>query len=683
VIDGETRDHHGRLTPWLPGFSTGMRDIVAEKKRTPAWYLWALAAIVLLGLVLRGYRITGWILDNDESHFLIHALRPGLLVVTDYPTHARPDCFYVLLCIPSIRLLGPNELGMRIWPVLFGTLSIAAIAALVRQYTHCYRSALWAAGLLAVFPLHVFLSTKATPDVIAVFFLIGALIPLIHLSRPGARASNVILLGAAMALAILTKLTALCLWFFVLVTLPFVIPDKRNRRWGSLSLLLALLPVAAMIIAAKWNGSPIHFFEEEKQRAQFGFSLDRIVSHIGLVWRYYADAAVLAGVGVWIAARKRRESSALLLPLCLATLGLVFGAPYFRSHIRDLAFLIPTLWPLLGVSIVFLTGSFLRTLILVAVVAANVVLTLMGVPGHNYNDSSWSGRSTAVLDRPPGWPSHAIPIWIANHLNPDEGLLVTGLGYTDPFVISLKQMGIRYHSATSACELLRDPATKIKYLVFVDDPTAYAAVLYRYAGAHFSLVREPAFPGYVIFDCRKNGQFVAYPDALNSANTYANHGAHLVRQGDYQSAIPCFRTALQQEPELLDVKKLLMTCYLNTGQKTEALRLGREISEADPRDPESNLNLAILYHELGMTREAEAQCRHNIQYGIAPAISYGILAQTLEQRGDLGAAREAYQLSLQYDARNAVTLELLRKFDEKHPHLASSPPNSSTGSSQK
>jgi hypothetical protein len=657
--------------------------MVAEKKRTPAWYFWALAAIVLLGLVLRGYRITGWIMDNDESHFLIYAHHPNSLVVTDYSTYARPDCFYALLCIPSVHLLGPNELGMRIWPVLFGTLSIVAIAVLVRQYTHCHRSALWAAGLLAVFPLHVFLSTKATPDVIAVFFLLCALIQLIHLSRPGARASSFILLSAAMALAILSKLTALSLWFSVLVTLPFVIPDKRNRPGAYLSLFLALLPVVAMMIAAKWNGSPMNFFEEEKLRAQFGFSLDRILSHIGLFWRFYAGVTVLAGVGAWTAATKRRELSPLLLPLCLATLGLVFVAPYFRSHIRDLAFLIPTLWPLLGLSIVFFTGSFLRTLTLLVVVAANVVVTLMGVPGPNYNDASWSGRSTAVLDRPPGWPSRAIPIWVANHLAPDEGLLVTGLGYTDPFVISLKQMGIRYHSATSACELLRDPANKIKYLVFVDDPATYAAVLYRYACAHFSLVREPAFPGYVIFDCRKNGQFVAYPDALNSANTYANHGARLARQGDYQNAITCFRTALQQEPELLDVKKLLLTCYLNTGQKTEAIQLGREISQADPSDPESNLTLAILYHESGMTQEAQAQCRHNIQHGIAPAISYGILAQTLEQTGDLGAARDAYQLSLRHDPRNPVTLELLRKFHDKHPDLASSSPNSSSGSSQK
>ncbi|MGA2139081.1 MAG: glycosyltransferase family 39 protein [Verrucomicrobiia bacterium] len=646
-----------------------MTAIVADKKPTPASYLWALTAIVLFGLLLRGYHLTGWIMDNDESHFLIHALRPSLLVVTDYPTHARPDCFYVLLCIPSIWLLGPNELALRLWPVLFGTLSIAAIAALVRQYTHSYRNALWAAALLAVFPLHVFLSTKATPDVIAVFFLICALIPLVTLSRPGARPSHSILLGVTMALAILTKLTALSLWFFVLLTLPLVIPDKRNRRWACLSLVLGLIPVVAMIIAAKCHGSPIHFFEEHNQRAQFGFTLNRLLSHIGLCSRFYADTAVLAAIGLWIAVKKRRELLPLLLPLALTALSLVFVAPYFRSHIRDLSFLIPTLWPLVGLSIVFFTVSFTRTLVLLAVVVANLLLTLIGVPRPHYNDSSFSDLSTAALSRPAGWPSRAISIWMPNHLAPDEALLVTGLGYTDPFVISLKQRGIHYHSATSDFELLRDPANKIKYLVFVDDPRNYAAVLYRYAYTHFSIVVEPVFPGYVIFDCRKNGQFVAYPDALNSATTYANRGARLTQQGDYQNAITCFRIALQQEPQLLDVKKLLLTCYLNTGQKSQALPLARELAKADPLDPASNLNLAILYLESGMTLEAQTQCRHNLQLGIAPAITYAILAQTFEQTGKLAAARAAYQLSLQLDSSDPVTLELLRRFDAHHPHL--------------
>ena len=542
---------------------------------------------------------------------------------------------------------------------------------LVRHYTHCHRSALWAAGLLAVFPLHVFLSTKATPDVIAVFFLICALIQLIHLSRPGAQASNFILLGATMALAILTKLTALCLWFFVLVTLPFVISDKRNRPLGYLSLFLALLPVAAMMIAAEWNGSPIHFFEEEKQRAQFGFGLDRILSQIGLFWRFYAGVTVLAGVGAWIAAKKRRELPALLLPLCLASLSLVFLAPYFRSHIRDLTFLIPTLWPFLGLSIGFFTGSFLRTLTLVAVVAANVVLTLIGVPGPNYNDSSWSGRSTAALDRPPGWPSRAIPVWVANNLAPDKGLLVTGLGYTDPFVISLKQMGIRYHSATSACELLRDPANKIKYLVFVDDPTTYAAVLYRYARAHFSFVREPAFPGYVIFDCQKNGQFVAYPDAFNSAGVYVQRGVGFLQQKQCDQAIEAFKTAVQVDPTAVAVQHDLMVACLECGRKEDAAQVGLEIIQKEPADPLINTNMAILDLELGRIEDGLAQCRKNIRLNIAPAISYGVLGQLLEKKGDLQAARDGYDKSLSFDPTNKVTRQLLANIQAK---LQQNPP---------
>ena len=470
-----------------------------------------------------------------------------------------------------------------------------------------------------------------------------------------------------MALAILTKLTALCLWFFVLVTLPFVISDKRNRPLGYLSLFLALLPVAAMMIAAEWNGSPIHFFEEEKQRAQFGFGLDRILSQIGLFWRFYAGVTVLAGVGAWIAAKKRRELPALLLPLCLASLSLVFLAPYFRSHIRDLTFLIPTLWPFLGLSIGFFTGSFLRTLTLVAVVAANVVLTLIGVPGPNYNDSSWSGRSTAALDRPPGglhvqFQSGSRITW-----PPTRDCSVTGLGNTDPFVISLKQMGIRYHSATSACELLRDPANKIKYLVFVDDPTTYAAVLYRYARAHFSFVREPAFPGYVIFDCQKNGQFVAYPDAFNSAGVYVQRGVGFLQQKQCDQAIEAFKTAVQVDPTAVAVQHDLMVACLERGRKEDAAQVGLEIIQKEPADPLINADMAILDLELGRIEDGLAQCRKNIRLNIAPAISYGVLGQLLEKKGDLQAARDGDDKSLSFNPRKQSHAPVTREHPGKTP----------------
>ncbi|MGD0016899.1 MAG: tetratricopeptide repeat protein [Verrucomicrobiia bacterium] len=631
------------------------------------WGLWLLLAIISLGFALRVYRITGWILNNDESHFLIQALRPSLLITNDYPYYyARPDCLYVLLQILSVHLLGPNELAVKIWPVLFGTLSIAAIAVLVRHLTNSLGSALWAACLLAVFPLHVFLSTKVTPDVIAVFFLICALIQLVHISRPGASTFRFWLFGGTMALAILSKLTSLSLWFFFLLGLPFVITDKRHRLWGYLSLFSSLLPVIAMVVAAKMNGGRIHFFEEENATAAFGLNLGRIAVQIGSFWRFYAGVVILLGVGGWILVRKRRDLLGLILPLCLAALSLVIVVPFFRTNIRELVFLVPALWPVLGLSVTFFSHSLSRALALGGVLVVYLVLTLIGVPGPEYG-ISWSDRSTAVLDRPSGWPSRAITTWMANHVAHDEGLLVTGLGYTDPLLLSFRRLGIRYYSAPSFWELLRDPVNKIRFVVFVDDASRYAPTLYRYARTHFTMIQAPDFTGYMLFDCSKRGQFVAYPDALNSPTAYANQGYHMAQRGNYKEAIDCFLTALRQDSSMDEVKRMLMNCYLVEGQKMEAVQVGRAIIADNPQDPDVSINLAALYDELGMGNEALAQCRQNIHLGIFPGPSYGVMARTYERMGKFEAAKEAYEKSLQLEPENPVTRSLVNKFRADHP----------------
>jgi len=628
-----------------------------------------LVAIISLGFALRVYRITGWILNNDESHFLIQALRPSLLVTNDYPHYyARPDCLYVLLQIVSVHFLGPNELAVKIWPVLFGTLSIAAMAVLVWHLTKSLWSALWAACLLGVFPLHVFLSTKVTPDVIAAFFLICGLIQLFHISRPGAPAFRFVLFGVTMALAVFSKLTSLSLWFFLLLGLPFIITDKRKRLWGYLSLLLSLLPVLAMVVATKVNGGRIHFFEEEGPRAVFGLNLGNIAIQIGAFWRFYAGVVILLGIGGWILVRKRRDLMVFILPLCLTALSLVVVVPFFRTNIRELVFLVPTLWPLLGLSVMFFSNFLYRALVLGGVLVVHLFLTLVGVPGSAYG-ISWSDRSTAVLDRPSGWPSRAITTWMASHVAPDEGLLVTGFGYTDPLVLSFPRLGIRYYSAPSSWELLRDPVNKIRFVVFVDDASKYAPSLYRYAKTHFTMIHTPNFTGYMLFDCKKRGQFVAYPDALNSPTAYANQGSHLAQRGNYKEAIGCFLTALQQDGSMDGVKQMLMNCYIADGQKMEAIQVGRAIIADNPRNPDVSRNLAILYDEVGMESEALAQCRQNIQLGIVPGLSYGVMARTFEKMGKFEAAKEAYEKSLQLEPYNPATRSFADKFRADHPQL--------------
>ncbi|HUJ10518.1 MAG TPA: glycosyltransferase family 39 protein [Verrucomicrobiae bacterium] len=641
---------------------------LAEKK-IPRWNFWLLLAILSLGFALRIYRITGWILNNDETHFLIQALHPGLLVTNQYPYYyGRPDCLYVLLQILSVHLLGPNELALKIWTVLFGTLSIAAVAILVRQLTDSPGSALWAAALLAVFPLHVFFSTKVTPEVIADFFLICGLIQLVHISWPDAPAFRFALFGGTMALAILSKLTALAFWFPLLLVLPLVVTDRRRRLWGYLSLVLALLPVLAMVVATKLNGGRIHFFEEPNSRAGFGLSYGRIGAQLVSFWRFYAGLVIPLALGGWILLRKRRDRLPLMLPLALAAGALLIAVPFFRVNIRELVFLIPALWPILGFSVAFFSRSAGKMLALGGILVAYFVLTLIGVPGPEYG-LSWSDRSTAVLDRPAGWPSREITAWMANHMPRDDALLVTGFGYTDPLVLSFDRLGIRYFSAPSSWELLRDPANRIKYVVFVDDASRYAPTLYHYARTHFTRIHAADFTGYMIFDCQKRSRFVAYPDALNSPTVYANQGYRHAERGDYAAAINCFVTALRQDDSMEGVKRMLMKCYLAKDQKIQALQIGRELIAESPKDADVGRNLAVLYYELGKFDDGLAQCRQNIQLGIFPGVSYGVMGQILEKRGKLEAAKDAYEKSFQLDPNNPVIRDLVGKFYEHHPQL--------------
>ncbi len=583
--------------------------------------------------------------------------------MSDLNSQARPDCLFALLSNLTVRVFGQNELAVKIWPVLFGSASVWAIACLIRELTRNEVAALFGAGVLAVLPLHVWLSTKALPDVIAVFFLICALIGFARLSRLQPTGFDYLLLGGSTALAVMSKATALYLWVFLCLITPLFVHRRSSRRAVFRTLLISLLPLVGTVTAAKLNGGHLSFFEEPTVRSGFGFTLERFHTQFSWAWLFYGGAALPLLLGVHVAAKTQPRLLVLLIPVSLIAV-----TPFFRNNIRELLYIIPSSWPLVGLGAAWFTQTLLRRLTVLAVVLFNLLVTLCGV-AHPGFGPAWSERSTALFDRPPGWPSNAITKWVTHHLEPDEGILVTGLGFTDPFVLSLRQRGSRYYSATSFWELLRNPASKIKYVVFVDDPTTYAAVLYRYARTHFQRIQEPTFAGYVVFDCRKDGQFVPYPDALNSAKPYANEAARLAQQGNYQEAIRCLLIALQQEPELLEAKKLLMICYINSGQKTDALRIGREISLADPRDPDCNLDLAVLCHELGMISEGIAQCHQNIQYHIHPAINYGILGQLLEQAGQFQAAQDAYESSLKLDPHNPVTQRLIEHFHDCHPEV--------------
>jgi tetratricopeptide (TPR) repeat protein len=218
-------------------------------------------------------------------------------------------------------------------------------------------------------------------------------------------------------------------------------------------------------------------------------------------------------------------------------------------------------------------------------------------------------------------------------------ILLTAFTFTDPLLLDLNRCRHVIPNAGSNWTLLRDPANRIKYVVFTHNYRAYAPSLAAYADTHFTLPADGQFPNYAIYDCQKDGRLVAYPDAYNSAGQYLQQGMKFLKQDQLERAVEAFEKAL----------------------------------EVNPNQPVACANLVLLYYKLGRQADGIAQCERNIHLGINLAISYGVLGQIREQQGKLVAAQAAYEESLKSDPNNQVTVQLLVNLKARLPSSAAPP----------
>ena len=622
----------------------------------PSWAIWA--ALVLVALVLRGYRITGWLLSYDEGHWLLYILRPELQWETEGSSYARPDRMLVWLGSLSVGWFGANELAIRLWPVLFGALTVLPLGWFVSIWTGDKAAGKWAAALLAVSPMHVYLSAQAIPDVVALFFICCALVGFAYVVRQP-RPIGLVTVALAMAAAILTKASALYLAAFLLIVGPVFLRGSRIRLAWSVTVLASVVPFLVVVCLIKTRGGLLTFIEQPTVRSGFGIDLGRIAQQINLFTRFSAVNLVPMVLGAWVAYQRDRKTL-----LWLGLLALVVVTPTFRVAARELLYTLPAVSLFSGLAVETFGTVLLRAVVLAALMVASLASDLIGVPIPPLGPS-FSDRTTAVLDRPKGWPSRDAAQWLEAHLSPDDAILVTGLGFTDVAVIRLHRLGVTMYPAASNWERLRDPSNRVKYAVFVDDHRLYAPQLAQYCVTHFAIPADASFPGYTIYACRKDERFVAYPDAFNSASVYVQRGVEFLQRNQCDQAIDAFQSALRVDPTALASKRNLMTAFLECGRKEDAARLGAKILQSEPDDPMANANMAILDLELGRVDDVLAQCRKNIRLNIAPAISYGVLGQLFERQDDLLAAVEAFRRSLAFDPTNQVTLQLLAAAEAK------------------
>src|SRR5579862_1283785 len=257
-------------------------------KFAPLWL-----GLVGLAVALRAYHLPGFVVNNDEGHWLIYALNKRLLFEPVRNSYPRPDMFFTLLVSLPIRFLGPNELALRLLPALIGSLSLLPLASLVFQITGDRRAAVFAAAFLAVLPLHVYFSAQGIPDTLALFFGLCALVCFMRGKQTKARDSFT-WMGAWFALALLTKATALYCWGFVAVAGSFLLAERRERRTFYTALGLSVIPFAVMTLIIFLRSNTLTFFREPAVTETFGLSFTRLWLHLRYLIGFYDVLLVVA-----------------------------------------------------------------------------------------------------------------------------------------------------------------------------------------------------------------------------------------------------------------------------------------------------------------------------------------------------------------------------------------------------
>jgi hypothetical protein len=596
--------------------------------------------LLVVAVALRVYHLTGFALDYHEAHWLVYSLDKRLLFEAVRSSRPRPDLLFALIASVPVRFFGPNELAVRIGPVVAGSLCLFPLAVWIFQVTGKRMAAWFGAAFLAVLPLSVYYSSEGVPDTIAFLFGLCALVFLMRAKQTRAPTSFV-WMSICLALALLTKATALYCWGFMAIAGVVLFENRRDRRMFYLALGLSIVPLVLVTCAILLRSQTMTFFREPGITESFGLSLSRQWLQLRCLSGFLQVLSIVAAIGAVVVVRRAAKGSPAdrqLLIWLLPLAGLAV-TPLFRAGRVDLLWLIPTVCLFGAVALSSLRQSVAGALA-AAVTVILLVGTLVGVslpdPGPALPASDYT---TAVLKRPAGWPSREGASWLMAHTTPEDAILCTAFTFTDALLLDVSRFRHVILNGGSHWALLRDPANRVKYAVFSQDYRGYAPSLAAYCDTHFTLPAGAQFPNYAIYDCQQGGKFVAYPDAYSSDHEDAQRGQEFLEEHQLERALAAFQ----------------------------------RVVEVNPNQPVANVNLALLYYQLGRESEGIAQCEHNIRAGIAPAVSYGVLGQFREKRGDLDGARAAYEWSLAIDPTNQVTKQLLANLKGRVPS-SSAPP---------
>jgi len=394
------------ISPRSPG-SVGdllARLTIPRVLSSRAQYL-LLGLITLVAIALRFYKLGEWSLWIDEIWSITDALGLGTVKADLFEFHVL---FYPMLRL-VLKFLGINEWTARLMPAIIGVVSIPILFFPTKKLFGPW-VAIFAAGLLAVAPWHLFWSQNVR--YYTLLLLLYSLSLLFYYY--GLETDRFRYVGAALVtwlLALATNLTAVFLFPTILayVFLLKILPVEKPRGLRLKNLVpLVLLPLVYLF-------NEIYRVIFAGKEPAVGKLLSFFFGHLsGISIRTVAGVVYYVGIplvclalfgGLWLLLKKQRSWLFLLagifVPLCIT----ILLSPFAYIHDRYVFLTLP-LWIILGALAV--QGIFSHVRAHGRILALGVIVLLLIDPlsqnwlyfnHQNGNRWDWKGAFAIVQQR--------------------------------------------------------------------------------------------------------------------------------------------------------------------------------------------------------------------------------------------------------------------------------------------
>ena len=276
-----------------------------------------LAAIMVLAIALRFWRLGHWGFEGDEIHTLRDSLRPTL-------RNPRPLIYFLNYYV--VRPLVPlDELGLRLLPAIFGTLAVPALFLVIRRLAGV-RAALFGALLLTVNAFQVYQSQYARYW--SLVFLLSTVYPFaLYLGVRDRRVRDLVIGVVTCVLAVLAHPVAIFpLGGLILFALTHVrrehlarLWSRRAFRWGLLLALLLAAGVGLRFISLLTNwiyARPLAHVRDHLFRGTGGAAMKQVALLLSYMDSLTLPLALVGALGIYLLWLGRDRSLAVLL-VCL------------------------------------------------------------------------------------------------------------------------------------------------------------------------------------------------------------------------------------------------------------------------------------------------------------------------------------------------------------------------------